>query len=33
LMLDVGFRPDTNIDDGIQKFVEWYLLYACQSRQ
>jgi UDP-glucuronate 4-epimerase len=24
LMRDVGFRPDTSIDDGISGFVAWY---------
>ena len=27
LMEDVGFRPDTPIEEGIQKFVEWYRNY------
>jgi UDP-glucuronate 4-epimerase len=27
LMKDVGFRPNTSIEEGIQKFVEWYLEY------
>jgi len=27
LMRDVGFRPDTSIEDGIAKFVEWYREY------
>ena len=24
LINDVGFKPDTSIDEGIKKFVEWY---------
>lgn len=24
LMEDVGFRPDTSIEDGLQRFVKWY---------
>jgi UDP-glucuronate 4-epimerase len=27
LMMDVGFRPDTSIDEGIGKFVQWYKTY------
>jgi UDP-glucuronate 4-epimerase len=27
LMLDVGFRPSTSIQDGLQHFVEWYRGY------
>jgi UDP-glucuronate 4-epimerase len=27
LMRDVGFRPSTGIDEGIRKFVEWYVEY------
>ncbi len=27
LMRDVGFRPDTPIETGISRFVEWYLEY------
>jgi UDP-glucuronate 4-epimerase len=27
LMRDVGFRPATPIEDGIRKFVDWYLDY------
>jgi UDP-glucuronate 4-epimerase len=27
LMKDVGFRPSTPIDEGIQKFADWYLSY------
>ena len=27
LMRDVGFRPDTSIEDGIAKFVAWYQEY------
>ena len=24
LMRDVGFKPDTSIEDGIRQFVAWY---------
>ena len=27
LMIDVGYKPDTRIEDGIAKFVEWYKDY------
>jgi UDP-glucuronate 4-epimerase len=27
LMRDVGFRPSTSIEDGVQKFVAWYRQY------
>jgi len=27
LMKDVGFKPSTTIEDGIEKFVEWYKWY------
>jgi len=27
LQADVGFRPDTSIESGIQRFVEWYKSY------
>ena len=27
LMKDVGFKPSTTIEDGIEKFVEWYKMY------
>lgn len=27
LMLDVGFKPDTSIEDGIERFVRWYREY------
>jgi UDP-glucuronate 4-epimerase len=27
LIKDVGFKPDTSIDEGIGKFVEWYKEY------
>ena len=27
LIEDVGFKPDTSIDEGIGKFVEWYKGY------
>jgi UDP-glucuronate 4-epimerase len=32
LIRDVGFRPDTAIENGIAKFVEWYLEYYGESR-
>ncbi|MDA9868434.1 NAD-dependent epimerase/dehydratase family protein [Gammaproteobacteria bacterium] len=28
LIFDIGFRPKTNIEDGIKKFVDWYLPFA-----
>ncbi len=27
LMADVGFKPDTSIEDGIERFVKWYREY------
>ena len=27
LMVDVGFKPDTKIEDGIERFVQWYREY------
>jgi UDP-glucuronate 4-epimerase len=27
LMREVGFRPATSIEDGVQKFVAWYRQY------
>jgi UDP-glucuronate 4-epimerase len=27
LVEDVGFRPNTSIEDGIARFVEWYREY------
>jgi UDP-glucuronate 4-epimerase len=27
LMRDVGFRPQTSIEDGIRDFVDWYRDY------
>jgi UDP-glucuronate 4-epimerase len=27
LVEDVGFRPNTSIEDGITRFVEWYREY------
>ena len=33
LMADVGFRPDTSIEEGIGRFVEWYReYYAARSK-
>lgn len=33
LMRDVGFRPDTPIEQGIEKFVEWYRDYYGENRK
>lgn len=33
LMRDVGFRPDTPIEQGIEKFVEWYRDYYGEKRK
>ena len=27
LMADIGFKPDTSIEEGIEKFVHWYREY------
>lgn len=27
LIEDVGFKPDTTIEDGVKKFVDWYIKY------
>ena len=27
LQADVGFKPDTTIEEGIRKFIEWYHEY------
>jgi len=27
LVLDVGYKPDTTIEKGVKKFVDWYLTY------
>jgi UDP-glucuronate 4-epimerase len=27
LMNDVGFRPDTPFQEGVQRFVDWYREY------
>lgn len=27
LVADVGYKPDTTIEKGIGKFVDWYLTY------
>jgi UDP-glucuronate 4-epimerase len=27
LIADTGFKPSTSIEDGISKFVQWYLGY------
>ncbi|MFQ5964057.1 MAG: NAD-dependent epimerase [Candidatus Scalinduaceae bacterium] len=31
LIVDVGFKPATPIEEGIKKFIEWYLEYYGQS--
>ena len=31
LMIDVGYAPDTDIEEGIAKFVEWYKAYYLTS--
>jgi len=28
LVDDVAYKPDTSIEEGIQRFVEWYLGYS-----
>ena len=28
LVADVGFQPSTSIEDGVQRFVDWYLSYT-----
>lgn len=33
LIKDVGFKPDTSIDEGIGKFVEWYKEYYWVKRE
>lgn len=31
LMADVGFKPETPIEDGVRRFVDWYLeFYRCK---
>ncbi len=32
LACDVGFRPHTSIEDGVEKFVAWYRQYVSRSR-
>jgi UDP-glucuronate 4-epimerase len=27
LVADVGFKPSTQIEDGIERFVQWYRSY------
>jgi len=27
LIRDVGYKPDTSVEDGISSFVDWYLDY------
>lgn len=27
LVADVGYRPDTPVEEGVGRFVEWYLSY------
>jgi len=31
LIHDVGFKPATPINEGIKKFVDWYLMYYQES--
>lgn len=31
LMQDIGFKPETSIEDGMKRFVDWYNFYAEQS--
>jgi len=31
LVRDFGFKPNTTIDEGIEKFVEWYMEYMCRK--
>ena len=33
LIRDVGFKPNTSIDEGIGKFVEWYKEYYWVKRE
>jgi UDP-glucuronate 4-epimerase len=33
LMADINFKPQTSVEHGIQKFVEWYLSYCQKDRQ
>ena len=32
LVQDVGFKPDTPLSEGIQKFIEWYRSYASKRK-
>ena len=32
LINDVGFKPETSIEEGIGKFVEWYREYYQETR-
>ena len=27
LVADVGYRPETTVEEGVRRFVEWYLDY------
>ena len=27
LVVDVGYRPDMSVEDGVQYFVDWYVDY------
>ena len=29
LIQNVGFKPETSIDEGIGRFVEWYRVFYC----
>ncbi|SKA03211.1 UDP-glucuronate 4-epimerase [Trichlorobacter thiogenes] len=31
LIQDIGFHPNTSIEDGIAKFVDWYKAYYCST--
>ncbi|WP_042168347.1 NAD-dependent epimerase [Paenibacillus gorillae] len=33
LMKDVGFKPDTTIEEGIARFAEWYRAYYGEAKQ
>ena len=33
LMEEVGFKPDTSIEEGVKKFVDWYLSYYKVKQQ
>ena len=33
LVDDVGYRPDTPVEEGIRRFVEWFLEYYGDTRE